>query len=131
MSKKETELMKLHPNMVEEIIDMLKHMDVDGETMQYIIDNVGMNDQMLRQLVMTNPYTEISELLKEKMGVDDVLSQIATELATGDRESKINLIIELAGDEYETLEDAFELAKKDELQINKELLNLYHYYDNE
>jgi hypothetical protein len=48
------------------IVEQLKTMDVDGETMQYILNKVGMEDQMHRQLVMTMP-TEITlELLKEK-----------------------------------------------------------------
>lgn len=48
----ETMLMKGHPGMVEEIIEMLKHMDVDGETMEYILDQTGMKGQMLRQLFL-------------------------------------------------------------------------------
>ena len=32
-----TSLMRSHPGMVEEIIEMLKHIDVDGETMEYIL----------------------------------------------------------------------------------------------
>jgi hypothetical protein len=35
----------------DEIVAMLKSMDVDGETMEYIIRRVGMDDQMTRQLV--------------------------------------------------------------------------------
>ena len=50
----ETPLMKCHPGMVEEIIAMLKHIDVDGETMEYILDKVGMRDQMLSQLLLTS-----------------------------------------------------------------------------
>ena len=38
---------------VEQVIQILNDIDVDGETMQYIIEQVGMNDQMLRQLIMT------------------------------------------------------------------------------
>ena len=57
--------------MVEEIIAMLRHIDVDGETMQYIIEKVGMTDQMLRQLVMNNPYTDTSDLLEEKVRLSD------------------------------------------------------------
>ena len=48
-----TQQMKLHPGMVEDIIDMLKYMDVDGETMQYILEEVGMDDQILKQLITT------------------------------------------------------------------------------
>ena len=50
----------------EEIISKLKEMDVDGETMQYIIESVGMKDQMLRQLVMTADTDDVEELLEEK-----------------------------------------------------------------
>ena len=46
-----TQQMKLHPGMVEDIIDMLKYIDVDGETMQYILEEVGMDDQILKQLI--------------------------------------------------------------------------------
>lgn len=36
---------------IEDIISRLKKVDVDGETMQYILEEVGMSDQILRQLV--------------------------------------------------------------------------------
>ncbi|QMP84754.1 hypothetical protein M1M19_gp67 [Flavobacterium phage vB_FspP_elemoB_14-3B] len=49
------------------VIDQLRYINVDGETMQYIIEKLGMNDQMLRQLVMTNPYTDTSDILQEKL----------------------------------------------------------------
>ena len=55
----ETPLMECHPGMAEEIVAMLRHMDVDGETMQYIIKSVGMEDQMLRQLMMTQPINDV------------------------------------------------------------------------
>ena len=48
----DTMLMKGHPGMVEEIIEMLKHIDVDGETMEYILDQTGMKGQMIRQLFL-------------------------------------------------------------------------------
>jgi hypothetical protein len=48
-----TQQMKSHPGMVENIIDMLKHMDIDGETMQYILEEVGMEEQILKQLITT------------------------------------------------------------------------------
>ena len=38
-----------HPN-VELIIQMLKDLEVDGETMQYIVQQVFMEDQMVSQL---------------------------------------------------------------------------------
>jgi len=63
----DTMLMKGHPGMVEEVIEMLKHIDVDGETMEYILDQTGMKDQMLRQLIMTMPYEQIESLTREKI----------------------------------------------------------------
>jgi hypothetical protein len=43
--------MKENPGVVETIIDLLNHIDVDGETMEYILKKVGMEDQMLKQLM--------------------------------------------------------------------------------
>jgi hypothetical protein len=51
---------------VKDIIAKLKVIDVDGETMQYIIEQVGMEDQMLRQLIMSNPCTDTTDILEEK-----------------------------------------------------------------
>ena len=42
--------MKQNPGVVETVIDMLKHINVDGETMEYILREVGMEDQMHKQL---------------------------------------------------------------------------------
>ena len=52
LEKADTMLMKGHPGMVEEIIGMLKYIDVDGETMEYILDETGMKGQMIRQLFL-------------------------------------------------------------------------------
>lgn len=48
----------------QEIINALK--EVDGETMENIIREVGMEDQMLRQLIMKAPMTQVQELVYEK-----------------------------------------------------------------
>lgn len=48
-----------------EIIDALKEIDVDGETMQYIIEKVGMKEQMLKQLVLSSEGGPLEELLSE------------------------------------------------------------------
>jgi hypothetical protein len=56
---------------VKDIIAKLKVIDVDGETMQYIIEQVGMTDQMLRQLVMSNPESDTKDLLEEKIGISN------------------------------------------------------------
>jgi len=52
---------------VDQIIQQLKDIDVDGETMQYILEQVGMDDQMHRQLIMTKPTESTTELLKERI----------------------------------------------------------------
>ena len=67
MNKEETQLMKAHPGSVETVIDILKHMEVDGETMEHIIRSVGMEEQMLRQLIMTHtPYHQIEDFISER-----------------------------------------------------------------
>ena len=58
-------------DVVMDIIKKLRTIEVDGETMQYIIEKVGMTDQMLRQLILTNPYTDTTDLLEEKVRLSD------------------------------------------------------------
>jgi len=64
-----TELCKIPQTheFVKDIIAKLKVIDVDGETMQYIIEQVGMSEQMLRQLIMSNPESDTKDLLDEKI----------------------------------------------------------------
>ena len=65
----ETMLMKAHPGSVETIVDILKHMDVDGETMEFILDKTGMKDQMLRQLFLKSDNATLFGLALEKENV--------------------------------------------------------------
>jgi len=58
-----TQLMKSHPGMVEEVISMLRHMEIDGETMQYILKEVAMEDQMLKQLISTANESDLDRYL--------------------------------------------------------------------
>ena len=55
---------------VKDIISQLNLMNdgvgVDGETMQYILQQTGMEWQMLRQLVLTMPMEQINYLLEER-----------------------------------------------------------------
>jgi len=49
-------------------------MDVDGETMQHILEQVGMEKQMLWQLVMQADNVYLRDLIKEKaelLGIQD------------------------------------------------------------
>jgi hypothetical protein len=63
-------------NRVEEIISTLKSLThkgdtVDGETMQYILKEVGMEDQMLRQLIMSQPIDEVKYWFDEREEFED------------------------------------------------------------
>jgi len=62
----ETMLMKAHPGSVETIIDILKHMEVDGETMEYILDKTYMKGQMLRQLFLKAHKDIVRDLSSER-----------------------------------------------------------------
>ena len=54
---------------VDVVITYLKAMDVDGDTMEYIIKEVGMKEQMLRQLIMSSPVRATRELFEEKVSL--------------------------------------------------------------
>lgn len=54
---------------VDAVITYLKAMDVDGETMEYIIEEVGMKPQMLRQLIMSSPVKDTRELFEERISL--------------------------------------------------------------
>ena len=58
MENKMTELEQL------KVIDLL--IDIDGETMEFILRKVGMEYQMLRQLMMTMPLEQVEYLLEER-----------------------------------------------------------------
>ena len=51
---------------VKDIILKLIMMDIDGETMQHILQQVGMEDQMLRQLMLTQPAEHVEALIEER-----------------------------------------------------------------
>ena len=56
---------EIKADVVHETIKNLRHIEVNGETMQYIIENVGMEYQMLRQLVLSNSVKHTVTLLNE------------------------------------------------------------------
>ena len=68
MNKPQTQLMTnpMIESTVESVIATLKHINVDGETMEYILKQVGMDWQMLRQLVLTSPLEQVEYLVEEK-----------------------------------------------------------------
>ena len=59
------------PNTVQVIIDMLKRMDVDGETMQYILKETGMDHQMLKQLMLTSNINHAKDFYREALDQED------------------------------------------------------------
>jgi len=61
---------------VETIINMLKNIDVDGETMEHIIGEVGMLDQMTKQLIITAPHDDLEYYLSERYELETLLVQI-------------------------------------------------------
>lgn len=54
---------------IQEIIATLQGMEVDGETMQRILAETGMETQMLQQLVMTQPKELTEQILEEKFNL--------------------------------------------------------------
>lgn len=69
----ETMLMKAHPGSVETIIDILKHMDVDGETMEFILEQTGMKGQMLRQLFLKAHKDIVRDLSEERKQLEKTI----------------------------------------------------------
>jgi predicted butyrate kinase (DUF1464 family) len=59
---------------VNTIIELLRSLDnedgVDGETMQFILEEIGMDYQMLRQLIMSNPQSVVDNLSYEKIQLE-------------------------------------------------------------
>ena len=56
---------------VQHVISLLKNLtfkgdSVDGETMQYIVRSVGMEDQMLRQLMLSRPFGDVQYVWEER-----------------------------------------------------------------
>ena len=69
----ETMLMKAHPGSVETIIDILKHIDVDGETMEFILNQTGMKGQMLRQLFLKAHKDIVRDLSEERKQLEKII----------------------------------------------------------
>lgn len=79
-------------------------MEIDGETMEQIIREAGMEEQMLRQLVMTMPLELTQRLMTEKMSLSDiVILERGDDLNLRMRADRDTLIVEVAGDNYNRL----------------------------
>ena len=51
---------------VQQVIETLREIEVDGETMQYILEEVDMEWQMLRQLMLSMPIEQVKYLMEER-----------------------------------------------------------------
>ena len=61
----ETEQLERYAGDINRVINILKEIDVDGETMQYILQRVGMSNQMMRQLMLTEDFQEVEYVWEE------------------------------------------------------------------
>ena len=66
-----TQSKKSYSVAVEEVISMLNHMDVDGETMQHILEETGMDHQMLKQLMLTSNINHVKDFYREALDQED------------------------------------------------------------
>jgi hypothetical protein len=53
-------------HLVQTVIDILNEIEVDGETMQHVLKETGMEWQMLRQLMLTMPIEQVEYLIEER-----------------------------------------------------------------
>jgi hypothetical protein len=52
------------------IIELCRDIEIDGETTEYVLRAIGMEDQMLRQLVLNADWDKLNYLIKEKQSND-------------------------------------------------------------
>ena len=64
-----TNQMNENPGVVETVIDMLNNIEVDGETMDFILEYTNMKDQMLRQLFLQADSEVLFHLTMERRGL--------------------------------------------------------------
>ena len=51
---------------INDVIKWFQTNEVDGETTEAIIKEIGMQEQILRQLIMSAPMSLVQELIEEK-----------------------------------------------------------------
>jgi len=56
--------------------EILKIIDINGEAMEQLIRDLGMEDQMLRQLAMKSDIDTLEQLIKEKKELDGDETQV-------------------------------------------------------
>jgi hypothetical protein len=105
---------------VEQIIQMLKDLDVDGETMEYIITQVNMGDQMANQLVHNKEDDDLVQLVRydkeddfEEDGMNDEPMDFLQEKKE-DEDSEETEDFSIEDDETETETDSTETSTDEE-----------------
>ena len=92
-------------NIADSIIKLLFEVGIDGETMEYIIDKLGMRDQMIKQLVTNKQELEQSEEIMVRFTRQQLIEytrEIQERCKSAITEAINNAGIE--GDEYMELE---------------------------
>jgi hypothetical protein len=51
------------------IIELCRDIEIDGETTEYVLRALGMEEQMLRQLVLTADWDKLNYLIEEKRDI--------------------------------------------------------------
>jgi hypothetical protein len=51
------------------IIELCRDIEIDGETTEYVLRAIGMEDQMLRQLVLNADWDKLNYLIEEKRDI--------------------------------------------------------------
>ena len=61
MENKEEEVLK--------IIELCRNIEIDGETTEYILRAIGMEEQILHQLVLNADWDKLNYLIEEKRDI--------------------------------------------------------------
>lgn len=48
-------------------VQLLKEIDIDGESTQHLLEEICMEDQMLKQLILSRPLDEIANFVEDRM----------------------------------------------------------------
>jgi len=85
---------KIENPKVKESINALKSIDIDGETMQYIIEELGMQEQMVKQLIATYPNTATEYLINynKEFTIDEVKRAILYPTLTKSQDIKLMVL---------------------------------------
>ena len=85
------------------IIELCNDIDIDGETVEYIIRAIGMQEQMLRQLVLGDSDDELVLLFRERQDLD--------------KASRKEEILKHYQDQLTKLFDTYDLEDLEELEL--------------